>query len=182
MVSDVGEVDHFREFLGKVVEDLDLDAGMPAIGAMIETPAAALIARSLGEAGSFLAIGTNDLVQYTLAAERDNEHVADLYQPFHPAVLHLLRAAVEGAKAAGVPVSVCGELAAEPMGQVLLLALGVRRLSLHPARIPAARELIPALDSRKLRQLAHRCLQCANGQQVQDLVGEQLAQVSIASS
>ncbi len=178
MVSNVGEVDHFREFLDGVVEELSFVQGTPAIGAMIETPAAALIARSLGEAGSFLAIGTNDLVQYTLAAERDNEHVADLYQPFHPAVLHLLRSAVEGATAAGVPISVCGELAADPMGQVLLMALGIRRLSLHPARIPMARELIPALDSRKLQQLAEGCLQCATAEEVLNLVAEHLAQLS----
>lgn len=172
MVSTVHEVLGFRRFLTEVADELSL-AERPQVGAMIETPAAALISRSLGKVSDFLAIGSNDLVQYTLAAERDNEHVADLYQPFHPAVLHLLQAAVRGADAAGVPISVCGEMAADANGQMLLLGLGVRRLSLHPARIGDARRLLPDLDCHKLKQLAGRCLECASAEEVLDLLARQ---------
>lgn len=170
MVSTVEEVVRFRDFLTEVATELSLTDHLPRVGAMIETPAAALVSRGLGETCDFLAVGTNDLVQYALAAERDNEHVADLYQPFHPAVVHLLRSAVAGADAAGVPISVCGELAAEARGQILLLGLGVRHLSLHPARIPDARGLIPGLDCRKLRRLAGRCLECSSSEEVLELL------------
>lgn len=169
MVSTVDEVVGFRNFLQEVGRELGI-RNLPEVGAMIETPASALICRPLGEVADFLSVGTNDLVQYTVAAERDNEHVADLYQPYHPGVLRLLRCAVEGAEAAGVPLSVCGEIAADASGQVMLTALGVRRLSLHPARIPDARGLLPVLDCRKLQTLAKQCMACATAAQVEALL------------
>ncbi len=155
MVTGSEEVNSFREFLRETADELGIDPEvMPPVGAMVETPAAALTTEALGRVADFLAIGTNDLVQYTLAAERDNEHVAHLYQPLHPSVLRLIRVAVEGAQRSGTPISVCGELAASPLGQIVLIGLGVERLSMHPVKIEPARRLIRNLDSRKLRSAA----------------------------
>ena len=178
MVSTVEEVAEFRRFLELCAQELGLPDHATPVGAMIETPAAAATSEALGEVSDFLAIGSNDLVQYTTAAERDNEHVAHLYLPFHPGVLRMLSLAVEGAERAGVSISVCGEIAAQPEGQVALLGLGVRRLSLHPARIPQARGLIQSLNCNRLRAAAEEWLVCATSEQVEDQLRQEVAKVT----
>jgi phosphotransferase system enzyme I (PtsI) len=107
---------------------------------MIEVPGAALAAEAFAAEADFFAIGTNDLTQYTLAIDRGDEQVAHLYNPVHPAVLRLIQFATEAAVRAGIPVSVCGEIAGDPRFTALLLGLGIRTLSRAPASLPRVKQ------------------------------------------
>jgi phosphotransferase system enzyme I (PtsI) len=113
-----------------------------ALGGMIEIPAAALALGQFIKRLDFLSIGTNDLIQYTLAIDRTDDKVAHLYDPLHPAVLHLVGHSIRIGARAGVPVAVCGEMAGEPAFARLLLGLGLRQFSMHPAQIPAVKQRI----------------------------------------
>ncbi len=99
---------------------------------MIEVPAAALIAEHIAKQADFFAVGTNDLTQYTLAVDRGNEQVSDLFRPFHPAVLRLLERIISTGRAARIPVSLCGEMAADPLAVPVLVGLGLEEFSMHP--------------------------------------------------
>jgi phosphoenolpyruvate-protein kinase (PTS system EI component) len=114
---------------------------------MIEVPSAALIARVFADECDFFSIGTNDLTQYTLAVDRGNERVAHLYDSLHPAVLQLIQMTVRAAGDAAIPVSVCGEMATNPLAVPILVGLGIEDLSGTPAAIPVVKEIIRALDS-----------------------------------
>ncbi|MBQ7190617.1 MAG: phosphoenolpyruvate--protein phosphotransferase [Kiritimatiellae bacterium] len=127
-------------------------------GAMIEIPAAALIAGTLAKEVDFFSIGTNDLIQYTLAVDRSNSAVSRLYQPTHPAVLQLIHLTVQAAKARGIPVSVCGEAAADPIFAALLIGLGVDALSMAPNLIPLVKRVIRQLPYAELQELANEAL------------------------
>lgn len=126
----------------------------PALGAMIEVPAAALALHGLIDLVDFLSIGTNDLIQYVLAADRGNDALGDLYSPMHPAIVHLLHQIIATGKRHGIPVSVCGELAGDPLSTPLLLALGLTEFSLHPGTLLEVRERIRATHLGKLRRRA----------------------------
>jgi phosphotransferase system enzyme I (PtsI) len=121
------------------------------VGAMIEVPAAALILPSLLKHFDFVSIGTNDLIQYTLAIDRADEAVAHLYDPWHPAVLHLVQQTIAQAHALNKHVSVCGEMAGDPAFTELLLAMGLRSFSMHPAQIAAIKQRILRVDARVLQ-------------------------------
>ena len=137
--------------------------GLPAaerleVGIMVEAPAAALIADHLAAEVDFFSIGTNDLTQYALAVDRTNAEVADLASAYHPAVLRLVRGVIVAAHRQGKPVAMCGELAGDPTAIPLLLGLGVDELSMAPAVIPLAKQVIRALDRSALRSLAQEAL------------------------
>ena len=125
------------------------------IGAMIEVPAAALMAGSFLDAFDFLSLGTNDLIQYTLAIDRADEAVAHLYDPWHPAVLELIERTIAAARARGKGVSVCGEMAGDPAFTAALLGMGLRSFSMHPAQIATIKQQVLRLDTRKLGAAAH---------------------------
>jgi phosphoenolpyruvate-protein phosphotransferase (PTS system enzyme I) len=151
MISAAGEIRQVREALEQVARRLRrrgarLPKSLPPLGAMIEVPGAALAADALAAEADFFAIGTNDLVQYTLAIDRSDEQVAHLYNPLHPAVLRLIQFAVEAALRRGMPISVCGEMAGEPRFSALLLGLGLRNLSMAPRNIPRVKQRIRSLD------------------------------------
>jgi len=116
------------------------------VGIMIEVPSAAITARVLAEECDFFSIGTNDLTQYTLAVDRGNEKVAHLYDSLHPAVLQLIHMTVQAADDAGIPVSICGEMATNPLSVPILVGLGIGELSGTPASVPVVKEIIRALD------------------------------------
>ena len=151
MISTAGEIRRVRDALEQVARRLRrrgvrLPKALPPLGAMIEVPGAALAADALAAEADLFAIGTNDLVQYTLAIDRGDEQVANLYNPLHPAVLRLIQFAIEAALRRGMPISVCGEMAGEPRFSALLLGLGLRNLSMAPRNIPRVKQRIRSLD------------------------------------
>jgi phosphotransferase system enzyme I (PtsI) len=146
MVTTLEELQACRAFVSKCKHELALE-GIPFSedvpeGVMIEVPSAALMADKLAQACDFFSVGTNDLVQYTLAVDRGNESVAHLYQPFHPAILEMLSRVVRAARKHDIPVCVCGEMASDPMASVLLIGMGIRRLSMSANLIPRIKELV----------------------------------------
>ena len=140
------------------------DAGKPfgqvQLGAMIEVPAAALTMPIFLRYFDFVSIGTNDLIQYTLAIDRADEAVAHLYDPWHPAVLHLLHTTIAQARAAGKGVSVCGEMAGDPIFTELLLAMGLRSFSMHPTQIASVKQRVLRADTRRLAAVVEQVLTC----------------------
>jgi phosphoenolpyruvate-protein phosphotransferase (PTS system enzyme I) len=178
-VSSVEEVRAARGLLREVA--LELEAGRPAVavqlGVMIEMPAAALTADLLAREVDFLAIGTNDLIQYTLAVDRTDERVAHLYQPLHPAILRLLRHVRRAAARAGVPLSVCGEMASDPLLLAVMIGLGLTDFSMTPAAIPAARHLVGSVHAAQLRTIVSRALQLGTIQEIETYLEESAALV-----
>jgi phosphotransferase system enzyme I (PtsI) len=123
------------------------------VGAMIEVPAAALMADNFLDSFDFISLGTNDLIQYTLAIDRADEAVAHLYDPWHPAVLELVRRTIAAGRGRGKPVSVCGEMAGDPAFTLTLLGMGLRSFSMHPSQIAPVKQQILRADTRKLTGL-----------------------------
>jgi len=151
MICSISEVQRVRHMLAQVARRLRrrgvrIATPLPKLGIMIEVPGAALSADALAPVVDFFAIGTNDLIQYTLAIDRGDEQVAHLYDPLHPAVLRLVQFSVEAALRARIPVSVCGEMAGDPRYTALLLGMGVRDLSMAPSSLPLVKRRIRALD------------------------------------
>jgi phosphotransferase system enzyme I (PtsI) len=153
MVAHLGEIKQTLDALARAKQQL-ADAGQPytdiAIGAMIEVPAAALMLPVFLRYFDFVSIGTNDLIQYTLAIDRADEHVAHLYDPWHPAVLRLIEETIAQATSAGKGVSVCGEMAGDPAFTELLLAMGLRSFSMHPSQIASIKQRVLRADTRRL--------------------------------
>jgi phosphoenolpyruvate-protein kinase (PTS system EI component) len=137
---------------------------------MIEVPSAALIASSLAPLVDFFSIGTNDLAQYVLASDRTNSTVANLADPLHPAVLHLIHQTCLAAQAAGKPVSLCGEIAGDPLAAPLLLGLGVNELSVPLFAVPIIKEIVREIDMARCRQLATHALACSGAAAVRALL------------
>ncbi len=162
MLTNLWEARQAREIIDEEMrclaeEDIAMDASLP-IGAMIETPAAALTADAFAGMFDFLSIGTNDLIQYTLAVDRADDSVNHLYDPLHPAVLMLIRNIVEAGRQCGKPVAMCGEMAGNPRYTPLLLGLGLRTLSMHPASLPEVKQLIRKLDLGQLTDQVDKLL------------------------
>ncbi len=140
------------------------------LGAMIEVPAAAIALPSMIRKLDFVAIGTNDLVQYTLAIDRNNDHLADLYDPLHPAVLRLLAQTITTAQRAGKRVSLCGEMAGDRRYTALLLALGLTDFSMHPGVLLEVRELIATLDRGELRKHTAALLRAPTRERIERVI------------
>lgn len=153
MLAHVGEAMQTLDAIARAKQQL-LDAGKPfvdvEVGAMIEVPAAALVMPSLLRLFDFVSLGTNDLIQYTLAIDRGDESVAHLYDPWHPAVLKLIESVIRQARAAGKGVSVCGEMAGDPAFTEVLLAMGLRSFSMHPSQIAPVKQVVLRAHSRRL--------------------------------
>lgn len=145
------------------------DAKMP-VGGMIEVPAAAICADVFAEQLDFLSIGTNDLIQYTMAIDRVNEEVNYLYDPLHPAVLRLINMTIEAGRKAGIPVALCGEMAGDPRYVQLLLALGLREFSVHPGALLEVKRIVRNADLSRLSNYAAPLLSCRTGSEVANLV------------
>lgn len=146
-------------------ENLPFDENLE-VGAMIETPSAVMVAEALAKRLKFFSIGTNDLIQYTLAVDRMNERIAHLYEPTHPAIVRLIKATVDAARNHKIWVSVCGEMASDPVLAPLLLGLGVNELSASPPLVPPVKFLIRRLKLSEAVELADFALQCESAAEI----------------
>lgn len=181
MVSDIEELRQSRELLNACVHDVlaeGIDCPPIDLGTMIEVPSAALMADVLARECDFFSIGTNDLTQYTLAADRINERVAHLYQPTHPSVLRLMAMTIEAGHRHRLPVSVCGEMASEPMTALLLLGMGVDSLSMVPSAIPGVKDAVRKATLAQARELAEEALKAESAAEVLRLCRELLGRVA----
>lgn len=170
MISSKGEILQANLLLEEAKRELDA-AGTPfnrniEVGIMIEVPAAALSADSLAKHVDFFSIGTNDLIQYTIAVDRGNERVAYLYEPTHPSVLRMIQMTVAAARANGIWVGLCGEMAADPLMTGLLLGLGIDELSVTPRAVPLVKDAVRSLDFQQAVRLAEEALQCETSDEV----------------
>ena len=174
LISNTRELDDALNILNEEKGDLAA-AGTPMaekipVGIMIEVPSAALIADVLARRADFFSIGTNDLIQYTMAVDRGNEKIADLYQTWHPAVWRLIETTVEGARESGIPAAMCGELAGDPLAAVLLAGLGLDELSMSVHSIPAVKSMVRSIDTLSAREALAEVLTMENADDVQSLL------------
>jgi phosphotransferase system enzyme I (PtsI) len=162
LVTRVEEVEESRAIMLEEALNLARDgvraAASVPVGVMIETPAAAILADELAKHSAFFSVGTNDLVQYTLAVDRGNARLAERFTPHHPAVVRQLKTIVEAGNRAGIGVSVCGEMASDPLSAVLLLGLGYRTLSVGPPAIPLVKWVIRTVPMRVCEAAAQAAL------------------------
>ncbi len=175
MVADVGDVRSARAMIEEEslrLEKQGLRRGHVGIGAMIEVPSAVLTADKIAGNVDFFELGTNDLVQYTLAVDRTSDHVAGWFRTLHPSVLSSIYLSLNAAKQAGIPAIVCGEMASTPTYAALLVGLGAVDLSMTPASIPRVRRSLAGIDSRDAKAIATECLECATADEVEHLVRE----------
>ena len=175
MVTNASEIRATRLIYNSVANRLrdarrTVPAVLPPLGVMIETPAAALCAHELASDSDFFAIGTNDLCMYTLAVDRGESDVADLYDPLHPAVLRLLQQTLSGAAAHRIPVSACGEMAANPDFVPLLLGLGLRNLSMNASAVPRVKQAVRSVTIDDCQRFAWQALKQPDGEATRRLV------------
>jgi len=175
----IATMQEFRQFMAHVedvradlrCEGTEFDEAMP-IGGMIEVPAAALCAESFAEALDFLSIGTNDLIQYTMAIDRGNEEVSYLYDPTNPGVLRLIDTVIRAGERYGTPVAMCGEMAGDTRYVRLLLALGLRSFSVHPAALLEVKRLLRRTSLEGLGVYAERARLARSSTEVRSLLAE----------
>jgi phosphoenolpyruvate-protein phosphotransferase (PTS system enzyme I) len=181
MVSTVLELRQCKMILAEVKEDLEeegiaFNPKLP-VGTMIEVPSAAIMSEQLAREVDFFSIGTNDLIQYTLAADRTNEMVASLYSPGDPAVLRLIEHVVQSADRHHVDVNVCGEMSGEPIYTLLLLGMGLRQLSVTPHNIPEIKKIIRSVSLDEARQVAREALGLETARDVNNYLREQTRRI-----
>jgi phosphotransferase system enzyme I (PtsI) len=170
MISGIEELDATLELLDEARQELT-NRGEPfeediPVGIMIEVPSAAFTSDILARRVSFFSIGTNDLIQYMIAVDRENERIAYLYEPFHPAVLRLLKTVVDNAHASGIPVGICGEMAADPYAAVVLLGLGLDEFSMSSIAIPETKRIIRSVTLAEAEDLAATILEMKSSQEI----------------
>ncbi len=176
MLSSQSELRQTMHLIERAKQSLK-DEGIPfdelvPVGGMIEIPAAALAAETFARKMDFLSIGTNDLIQYTLAIDRTDDSVAHLYQPLHPAVLQLIAMTIRAANKAGKPISVCGEMAGDSRLTRLLLGFGLRQFSMHPAHILAVKRQVLQSNLPRLNLLVRKILASADAEQIEPLLAK----------
>lgn len=178
LISGVGELMEAKGILRKVQEELRLkripyDEGMP-LGVMIEVPSAVAVADLLAKEVDFFSVGTNDLIQYSLAIDRVNEHVAYLYEPLHPGVLRLIKQAVDAGHKAKIPVSICGEMAGEPLYVPILLGLYLDSLSMNPQAVPRVKNLVCRSRMKYCRRFVKKILSFKTAREINDTLQDMM--------
>lgn len=181
LVTNLQELRQAKMILRDVMEDLDeyavpYNAKIP-VGIMIETPSSALTANHLAAECDFFSIGTNDLIQYTLAVDRGNEHVSLLFSAAEPAIVRILRSVIHDANKAGIGLSVCGEVASDPEYIMLLLGMGIRTLSLASPMIPEIKKIIRSVTIEQCNALARRVATLDSQRQIKNLLRDAISQI-----
>ncbi|MBI5560204.1 MAG: phosphoenolpyruvate--protein phosphotransferase [Deltaproteobacteria bacterium] len=179
MISGVDELRRAKAFMEEAKEELrkekkPFDEAIEA-GIMIEVPSAAFIVDILAEEADFFSIGTNDLLQYSLAIDRVNEHVAYLYEPFHPAVLRIIKRVIDAARKKGIDVSVCGEMAGEPEHALIFVGMGFSQLSMNAFSLLRVKKLIRSISSSEAGDIAKTALKFSTAREVEHYVSTRLA-------
>ncbi len=179
MISGVAEVRLCKQFLQKEIEGLNAEGvacgDNVEAGIMIETPAAVLIADLLAKEVDFFSVGTNDLIQYCLAIDRGNEHVAYLYEPMHPAVLQALMRTCQAAKKAGISVGMCGEMAGEDLYSLVLVALGFDELSMNAANISRVKRILRQVEHAEVEEILNKLLLLSTAEEVALTLEEEMS-------
>ena len=174
MISNLQEFRQSQQLIESAREELRNEGYKVAdevpVGAMIEVPAAAIAAPMLARHSRFFSIGTNDLIQYTLAIDRVDDEVNYLYDPLHPAVLRLIHMTIEAGIHAGIPVAMCGEMAGDPRYTRLLLGLGLTEFSMHPANVLEIKRIIIDSDIGELKRKVKRLLASVDPVEMRDLI------------
>jgi phosphotransferase system enzyme I (PtsI) len=178
MISGLQELLDAKEILGQVKDELnreniEYDRSIK-VGIMIEVPSAVMMAEILAQHVDFFSIGTNDLIQYALAIDRVNEHVAYMYQPFHPALIRMIQQVVNAARDAGISVSVCGEMAGDPFCVCVLLSLGINELSMNARAIPIIKEIIRTISIEEARADFKNVMRLSTAKEVQAHVSNRM--------
>lgn len=181
MISGIEELRQANVILEEAKEEL-VKAGVPfnkdiEVGAMIEIPSAAMTADLLASEADFFSIGTNDLIQYSLAVDRANEKVAYLYEPAHPAVLRMIRNIIDFAHAAGIWVGMCGEMAGEPALILILLGLGLDEFSIPPQIIPEVKFIIRSVTLKQAKNIALEALKLSTGKEVGEFAQAKIKEI-----
>jgi len=174
MISGLQELLDARKMLKEVMAELDQE-GVPCdrnikVGLMIEVPSAVTVADILAKHADFFSIGTNDLIQYALAIDRVNAHVAFMYQPFHPAILRMILQVIKAAKQAGIKVALCGEMAGDPLCTSVLLAMGIDELSLNAGGIPMIKKMIRSLSLDQAKTDLRKIMKLDTASQVREFI------------
>jgi phosphoenolpyruvate-protein phosphotransferase (PTS system enzyme I) len=179
LISCIDEIRVARMVVHEINDELEKEghavrADVP-LGAMVEVPSAAVMAQELAREVDFISIGTNDLIQYSLAVDRSNDLVADLYRPTSPAVLRLVANVIAAGKAEGVGVAMCGEMAADPLMVPVLVGLGLEKFSMNPQAIPVVRALVRQLSFREAAHIARQASKLVTAREVEEYLLERLA-------
>ncbi len=178
LISGLEELRQARAMLAEVMDELTAE-GVPfrrdiQVGLMIEVPSAAAVADILAQEADFFSIGTNDLIQYTLAIDRSNESVAYLYRPMHPAIIRTIKFTVDAARAAGIPVAMCGEMASDPLIVPILLGLGLNELSMDAVYIPSVKAAIRALTAVEAREMVGEILKLPTAADIEEYAARRI--------
>ncbi|MFK7787860.1 MAG: putative PEP-binding protein, partial [Phycisphaeraceae bacterium] len=181
LICNIMELRQAKMVLSDVREDLEdqgLAVGEVPIGMMIEVPSAAIQAAALAKEVDFFSIGTNDLIQYTVAVDRSNERIASLYTGAHPAVLELIKNVVRAANHAKIGVSLCGEMAGDPEFTLLLLGFGLRTLSITPPAIPGIKRVVRSVGIERCKRIARKASSFDNDREVLNYLREELNRIT----
>ena len=182
MIARLGELDEALELLERAHREL-LEEGQvsakPRVGALIEVPSAVFLTKSLAERVDYLSVGTNDLTQYMLAADRNNAQVATPYDSLHPAVLDAVVKVIHDAHERSTPVTVCGEMAGDPAGALVLLGMGIDALSMSPASLSRVKLVIRTFTAKRARELLDEALGEDDGLSVHRLLNAALEEARI---
>ena len=183
MISSMDELEEALVCVEEVKEQLkadghDFDHDIP-VGIMIEIPSAVMIARHLARKVSFFSIGTNDLIQYSVAVDRTNDRIADLFDVYHPGVWRLIKQTVDDAHAEGISVAVCGELSSDPAAALLFLGLGVDELSMAPTFIPTIKHVIRSVSAEMAAEMAVQALAMQSGNEIKIFLAEEMKRHNI---
>jgi phosphotransferase system enzyme I (PtsI) len=176
MITEYEEIKEVKNIFEEVKRELrsqkvKFDSKIP-LGVMIEVPAAATMTDVLVREVDYISIGTNDLIQYYLAVDRSNELVSYLFKPLHPSILRILKFIIETTQSAGKEVTVCGEMAADPLSALVLLGFGLRRFSMNPIFIPRVKEVLRSVENRSIRRIVRKAMQLNSAQEIEEYIIE----------